>query len=206
MIMNRRPTIVVVSGLPRSGTSMMMQMLAAGGMGVFTDGIRTPDADNPLGYYEREQVKRLGTDVSWIGQAEGKAIKIISPLLVHLPTAYRFKVLFMERPLAEILASQDVMLKRSANSGANRPTQAAMRAYFEDHLTRTKAWLSTVDHMAVRYQPYHDVLANPVRQAEAVAAFLGLPMDIDAMAGAVRQELYRQRLPREALAGADAIR
>jgi hypothetical protein len=203
--MDRRPVIVVVSGLPRSGTSMMMQMLAAGGMRVFTDGTRTPDAGNPLGYYELEKVKRLGADVSWIGQAEGKAIKIISPLLVHLPTAYRFQVLFMERPLAEILASQDVMLKRNANSRANRPTQTAMRAYFEDHLTRTKAWLSTVDHMAVRYQSYHDVLANPARRAEEVVAFLGLPLDIDAMAGAVRQELYRQRLSREARAGVDAI-
>ena len=105
-------TIVVVSGLPRSGTSMMMQMLEAGGMDVLTDGRRTADEDNLKGYYEYEKVKALKTDNSWLPRAGGKAVKIISELLRHLPGTHTYRVIFMRRAMEEILASQDRMLIR----------------------------------------------------------------------------------------------
>ena len=104
--------IVVVSGLPRSGTSLMMQMLEAGGLPILMDDRRPADADNPRGYYEFQPVKTLDKDNSWMAQAEGKAVKVVSLLLYHLPPGHDYKVLFMERTIAEVLASQTAMLKR----------------------------------------------------------------------------------------------
>jgi len=110
-------TITVVSGLPRSGTSMMMQMLGAGGLAVLTDGKRGADADNPRGYYEYEAVKSLGQDASWLASAGGKAVKIVSALLIHLPDGFDYRVIFMRRPIAEVLASQRAMLDRLGHAG-----------------------------------------------------------------------------------------
>src|SRR5687768_8758894 len=106
--------IVVVSGLPRSGTSMAMKMLEAGGLSVVTDGLRTPDEDNPKGYYEDERVKRLHKepDKTWLHEARGKVVKIISFLLKSLPPDHNYKVVLMQRNLREIVASQNKMLAR----------------------------------------------------------------------------------------------
>src|SRR5262249_58261695 len=104
--------IVIVSGLPRSGTSLMMQMLQAGGMPLLTDALRPADADNPNGYWEYEPVKRLQQDNSWIPKAEGKAVKVVSALLPYLPPQHTYKIIFMQRPLQEVMASQTVMLER----------------------------------------------------------------------------------------------
>ena len=104
--------IVVVSGLPRSGTSLMMQMLQAGGMPLLIDDLRPADTDNPNGYWEYEPVKRLQQDNSWIPQAEGKAVKVVSALLQYLPPQHTYKIIFMQRPMQEVLASQTVMLER----------------------------------------------------------------------------------------------
>jgi hypothetical protein len=114
--------IVVVSGLPRSGTSMMMQMLEAGGLPILTDGERVADADNPRGYYEYAPAKRLMTDRTWLPAADGKAVKIVAQLLPYLPPApHRFRVIFMKRDLGEVLASQQVMLANLNKTGARLP-------------------------------------------------------------------------------------
>jgi len=104
--------ITIVSGLPRSGTSLMMQMLAAGGMPVLSDGERKADTDNPKGYLEWERVKQLPKDPSLIAEAEGKVVKVISQLMLSLPDGHEYRIVFMQRPLAEVMKSQDEMLKR----------------------------------------------------------------------------------------------
>jgi hypothetical protein len=172
---------------------MMMQMLKAGGVPILTDGIRAPDEDNPFGYHEMECVKRLGADGAWIVRAEGKAIKVVSPLLAHLPITHAFKVIFMERPLVEVLASQAVMLKRRGLLKDASPSEAEMHGHLEAHLRKIKVWLSGTEHISVRYQNYHDMLTHTAAQAREIAEFLSLPLDIEAMASAVHPELYRQR-------------
>src|SRR5437660_12828449 len=112
--------IIIVSGLPRSGTSLMMQMLENGGVPVVTDHIRTADTDNPRGYYEFEQVKKIKQDASWLPATRGKAVKMVSQLLYDLPTSERYKIIFMERDLDEVLASQEKMLERLGRKAAPR--------------------------------------------------------------------------------------
>ena len=119
--------IIIVSGLPRSGTSLMMQMLASGGIEVLTDNLRTADADNPRGYYEFEKVKQIERDSSWLPQARGKAVKMVSQLLYHLPAGERYRVLFLERDLGEVLLSQEKMLRRLGRPAA--PADEMRRAY-----------------------------------------------------------------------------
>src|SRR6202161_439394 len=132
--------ITIVSGLPRSGTSLMMQMLDAGGLSVLSDGERKADTDNPKGYLEWERIKQLPKDPSLIAEAEGKVVKIISQLILSLPSGHEYRVIFMQRPLPEVLKSQDEMLKRRGTykEGAN---PAAISAAFEKHLREVYAWM-----------------------------------------------------------------
>src|SRR5512139_2049136 len=106
--------VIIVSGLPRSGTSMLMKMLEAGGVPLVTDGVRTPDEDNPKGYYEVERVKDLANeqDKTWLRQSKGKGLKVISYLLKSLPADVNYKVVFIRREIEEVLASQKKMLDR----------------------------------------------------------------------------------------------
>src|SRR5882724_8514008 len=127
--------IVIVSGLPRSGTSLMMQMLQAGGMPLLIDDRRPADADNPNGYWEYEPVKRLQQDNSWIPKAEGKAVKVVSALLQYLPPQYTYKIIFMQRSLQEVLASQAVMLQRRGTQGS-KADDTTLATVFEQHLER----------------------------------------------------------------------
>ena len=115
--------VTVVSGLPRSGTSLMMQMLAAGGVELLIDQIRRADADNPRGYFELEAVKRTRQDASWLDDAAGKAVKVIHLLLRDLPDDREYRVVMMSRDLDEVLASQQAMLARSGKKGANLPPE-----------------------------------------------------------------------------------
>ena len=176
--------IVVVSGLPRSGTSMMMQMLAAGGLPALSDGARTPDAANPRGYYEWEPARALFREPAAIAAARGRAVKVISALLPALAPEHRYRVLLMERDLDEVAASQRAML--AADDGVGP-------AEFARHLARTRAWLAAQPQVATLAVAYRDALAEPRATAERVRAFLGLPLDAAAMAAAVDPALYRVR-------------
>jgi hypothetical protein len=185
--------IVVVSGLPRSGTSLMMQMLQAGGMPLLIDELRPADADNPNGYWEFELVKRLQQDSSWMHKAEGKAVKVVSALLQYLPPQHTYKIIFMQRPMQEVLASQAVMLERRGEQGGKADDQT-LGTVFAQHLDRTEHWLATQTHMTVLYVNYHETMANPEATATRVAQFLDLPLAVDAMARVVDPSLHRQRV------------
>ena len=182
--------ILVVSGLPRSGTSLMMQMLEAGGVEVVTDRVRSADADNPRGYYEFEPVKTIQRDSSWLPAMRGKAFKMVSQLLYDLPSGERYKILFMERDLDETLRSQEQMLARLGRTAA--PREQMVRAYAL-HLERLHAWLALQGNLAVLRVGYRDLLERPREQAERVAAFVGAGLDVERMAGAVDPSLYRNR-------------
>jgi hypothetical protein len=184
--------ITVVSGLPRSGTSLMMQMLAAGGVPVLSDGERRADVDNPKGYLEWERVKQLPRDPGCIAEAEGKAVKVISQLLLWLPSGFEYRVIFLQRPLAEVLASQDEMLR---NRGTFNSTsdQGMISAAFEKHLKQVDSWLTRANGVAWTPVLYHDILREPRVVALRLAEFLASPLDVEAMTRQVDQKLYRQR-------------
>ncbi len=184
--------ITLVSGLPRSGTSMMMHMLVAGGMDVVVDNTRQADEDNPQGYYEFEPVKQLKEDASWLDHAQGKAVKVISGLLYDLPPDKQYKIIFMQRRMQEVLDSQRTMLQRRQSSSA-KPDDSTMRALFEKHLHTTQAWLETQENMDVLYVHYHDILHRPRAQAQRVRQFLGRDLDVEKMVAVVDQSLYRNR-------------
>lgn len=186
--------IVVVSGLPRSGTSMMMRMLAAGGVTVLEDGVRTADVSNPNGYFEFEPVKELDKDgdLTWLPGARGKAVKIISLLLTWLPETYDYRVLFMHRDLDEILASQRAMLVRRGET-ADGADDARMRQLYTSHLQQTERLLAGRRCFRTLHVQYRDVVNAPAAAAERVAAFLDLPLDRAGMATAVDSGLYRNR-------------
>ncbi len=188
--------IVVVSGLPRSGTSMVMKMLEAGGLAVLTDGLRTADEDNPKGYYEVERVKGLAkeTDKGWLTEARGKGIKVISFLLKSLPPGFNYRVVFIRRDLEEVLASQRKMLARRGEAEETPPER--MRALFEDDLWRARFQLKQRPEFETIELDYSAVLARPMEEARRVAAFLGHGLDAEAMAAAVDPQLYRNRASR----------
>jgi Sulfotransferase domain len=185
--------IVVVSGLPRSGTSMMMKMLSAGGLPIVTDGKRVADESNPEGYFELEAVKDLDkdTDRRWLRDARGRGVKILSPLLASLPDSYNYSVIYMLRDLREIIASQDAMLAR-----AGEPTQVttieSLIAEYDAHLRRTRALLVNRACFDTLFVDYADAIAAPREVAERVDVFVG-GLDVDRMADAVNAQLYRQR-------------
>jgi hypothetical protein len=188
--------IIVVSGLPRSGTSMMMQMLAAGGVPVVSDGVREADESNPAGYFELEAVKTLDQpgDRRWLKDARGHAVKIVSALLEHLPESYNYKVIFMERPLAEVLASQDAMLARAQPQiSPDSDSRAALVAEFERHMRRIRAVVLRRPCFDTLPVSHTETIFDPHGAADTVARFLGFRLDLDAMAATVDPRLYRQR-------------
>jgi hypothetical protein len=184
--------ITIVSGLPRSGTSLMMQMLVAGGMAALSDGERQADTDNPRGYLEWERIKQLPNEPALIAEAEGKVVKVISRLLLSLPAGHEYRIIFMQRPLPEVLASQDEMMRRRGTfkPGAN---PAIMTGAFEKHLREVFAWLDSRSNAKGLRIPYHDVLERPKEIGTAIAEFLGVTLDLDAMAQQVDASLYRNR-------------
>ena len=186
-------TIYVVSGLPRSGTSMMMKMLEAGGLSALTDNIRRADDDNLQGYYEFERVKAMKDgDTAWVGEAQGKVIKVISALLESLPAGYYYKVIFMEREMMEILASQRKMLERRGKPG-NPAEDGKFADLYGKHLEKVKAWLARQENMKVLYVRYNEMLKAPAALAGGVAEFLGIPVDVRAMSEVPQEQYYRQR-------------
>lgn len=184
--------IVVVSGLPRSGTSMMMQMLEAAGLQIVTDNLRQADGDNPRGYFEDERVKKLKEDSSWLAQCRGKVLKVISLLLFDLPPDQHYRILFMEREIKEVLASQKVMLERRGEK-TDQASDEVLATKFAKHLQQVKEWMAVQNHIEVLYVNHRDVLADPRQQAERVCRFLDLSPQAESAAQVVERSLYRQR-------------
>lgn len=183
--------ITIVSGLPRSGTSMMMRMLDAGGMDVVVDHMRKPDEDNPVGYYEFEKVKKIKEDVSWLDGVKDKVVKMISVLLYDLPSNNHYKVIFMKRNMQEILASQRRMLERRGTEDEN--SDEKMERFFQKHIAEIEGWLRTQAHIDVLYVDYNDAVKDPMKSAQQVNAFLDNTLNMEKMAAAVDKLLYRNR-------------
>jgi hypothetical protein len=188
------PSIIVVSGLPRSGTSMMMKMLSAGGLELATDNIRTADEDNPKGYFELERVKELdkGGDKCWLGEYRGKVVKIISFLLRELPNDFHYKVIFMHRNFEEIIASQNKMLVRRGEP-TDEANDEKMIQLYRKHLRKVKFMLESGGNFSAIDASYRDILDRPVEHAARIAEFIGMDLDSDKMVGAVDRQLYRNR-------------
>ncbi len=190
---SERNEIIVVSGLPRSGTSMMMMMLDAGGIEILTDNVRTADVDNPKGYYEFERVKSLSKgDTQWLPQAQGKAVKIISSLLKFLSPEYRYKIIFMRRRIDEIMASQSRMIDNRQENSARVP-DAEMSNLYEKHLQATLAWLKGEDYIEHIEISYNDILREPENTLSALPSFLEYPLDTDRIISTIDRSLYRQK-------------
>jgi len=184
--------ITIVSGIPRSGTSLMMQMLSAGGVPLLTDMSRIRDQNNPRGYCEWEPVKSLFRAPEVIAAAEGKAVKVISSLLPALSNRYQYRVIFMNRPLAEIVASQNKMLERLGKEVPSTPVESVITS-FERHLDEMRVWLAKQRNIAVLYIEYASVLEKPEQIARTVSLFLGKVLDVKAMSGQVEQSLYHEK-------------
>lgn len=190
---NNQQQVIIVSGLPRSGTSLMMQILEAGGLEIVTDQVRTPDDDNPKGYYEFERVKKLNDgDSGWLESAQGKVVKVISALLEHLPPAYGYKVIFMQRKMDEVLASQRQMLIRRGEP-SDKVSDEKMAESFNKHLAKITSWLDQQPNIEVLYVRYGELLSNPRENIEKVLRFLDMPLDLQAMLAVPDKTLYRQR-------------
>jgi len=174
----------------------MMQMLAAGGMQVLSDGERQADADNPRGYFEWERIKLLPKEPDSIAEAEGKVVKVISQLLFALPASREYRLVFMQRPLAEVVASQAEMIRRRGTTGANL-APAALMAGLGAHLNQVNAWLRNNANISVHRVEHHDVLGEPLRVSEAIQQFLNSPLDVVAMSQQIDTSLYRHRSPSE---------
>lgn len=184
--------VTIVSGLPRSGTSMMMQMLDKGGIPALTDQIRVADEDNPKGYYEFEAVKKTKQDASWLKQARGKVVKMVYRLLGDLPPDYTYKVVYMRRKLEEVIASQNVMLDRSGKQGGGLSDDKLL-AVFRAEIDKSNKWLAEQPNFEVLYINYNEMLSNPAPQVAKINEFLGGGLDTQAMLAVVDPTLYRQR-------------
>ena len=187
-----RGFIIIVSGLPRSGTSLMMGMLQAGGLPVLTDSIRQADEDNPRGYFEYEIVKKLDADKTWMAAAHGKAVKIISALLIKLPPDYPYRIIFMRRNIQEILASQRQMLIRRGQPD-DSAKDSDFAVLFERHLQQVAQWLTRQANMSVLYVDYGQLVGAPIEHVHTINTFIGGWLDEDKMIGVIDPKLHRQR-------------
>lgn len=187
----RGPAIVVVSGLPRSGTSMMMRMLEAGGILSLSDGKREPDVDNPFGYYEDQRALDLAgaSDKLWVRQARGRALKVISHLLPHLPDEHVYDVILMRRELDAVIASQNRMLERRGEE--NPLDDAETRGRFERHLAGVRRMLARAPQFRCLELDFAATLRDPRAVAGEISRFLGRPLDVAAMAAAVDPSVSR---------------
>jgi hypothetical protein len=184
--------IVVVSGLPRSGTSMMMKMLSEGGLHTVVDNLREADEDNPNGYFEIEDVKALKDGQSkWIYDARGKVVKVISYLLEFLPEDLTYDVIFMDREIHEVLASQKKMLER--RNEVSTISDEDMEKQYREHLKAVKYWLPRRPNMRVMYVKYNEMVKSPETLVPAIINFLEIPLNAEAMKAVPNPSLYRNR-------------
>jgi hypothetical protein len=191
--MASKEPIIVVSGLPRSGTSMMMKMLESGGLKILTDNLREADANNPKGYYEFERVKKLKEgDFAWLPDATGKVVKIVTGLITFLPADFSYKVLFMQRDLKEVLSSQRKMLGRLGKADDNIPDDKMAKIY-QEHLKHVDTWLAKQPNIEALYVNYNAMVRDPTESLVKINAFLGAEMNVDVMANVVDKELYREK-------------
>lgn len=190
--MKQQPFITIVSGLPRSGTSMMMQVIEAGGVPALTDNLRTRDEDNPQGYYEFEPVKKTKEDPSWVPGARGKVVKMVYRLLYDLPGDQEYRVIFMRRNIDEVLASQKIMLQRSGKQGA-AISDERLKELFVGELEKFEHWIATRKNFSILSVDYSDMVASPGEQCRRINEFLGGVLDGDRAAAAVDPSLYRNR-------------
>jgi hypothetical protein len=186
------PFVTVVSGAPRSGTSLMMQMLGAGGMELLTDGARRADRDNPRGYFELEAVRRLPADAEWLERAMGRAVKLVHVLVPRLPTDRSYRILLMRRNWREVLASQRVMLEHSGGAPEG-PSEERLAEIFDAQLAEVERWAALRPQADLLDVDYNALVGDPLRAARRIVAFLDGELDPDDMAAAVLPSLYRQR-------------
>ena len=184
--------ITIVSGLPRSGTSMMMRMLEAGGVPALIDNIRTADEDNPRGYYEFEPVKKTKEDPSWLNTAGGKVVKMVYRLLYDLPASHTYWIIFMRRNLDEVIASQDVMLARRGRGGSDM-TKEKLVALFDKQLGDFDEWVRKQPNFKMLYVSYNETMQDPRPTVRALNEFLGGKLNTAAMEKVIEPQLYRQR-------------
>jgi len=184
--------VTVVSGLPRSGTSLAMQMIHAGGIPALTDGQRTSDDSNPRGYFELERVKQLKQDKSWLDDAAGKVVKVIHLLLAELPDDRPYRVVFMQRDLREVVQSQATMLARSGRAGGQLAPERLIAVY-EQQLKTVEQWLAARPNFSVLRVPYAQLVSDPAAVVPTVNAFLGGTLDEARMRAAVDPGLHRNK-------------
>jgi hypothetical protein len=190
---NHPQFITIVSGIPRSGTSLMMSMLAAGGLEVLTDNIRISDDDNLNGYFELEEVKKLlKGEHAWVDESHGKVVKVISTLLPYLPSGYRYRIIFMRRAMKEILASQRRML---INRGENpdKVSDDQMAVFYEKNGQQIERWIDSQDNATRIDISYNQLMENPKPLIAKINMFLGSGLDEKKMLGVIDPVLYRQR-------------
>ncbi len=188
--MRKTEAIIIVSGLPRSGTSLMMQMLHAGGMPVLTDNMRTADTSNPRGYFELEAVKQTRVNAAWLADAPGRAVKVIYRLLYDLPENLEYRVLFMRRELRQVVASQQAMLGKIAASDAENQR---LMAIFQRELDAVDLWLKGRSNFTVLDVPHEQLINNTLHQVRQIKAFVNHSLDAAAMCAAVDPQLYRRK-------------
>lgn len=186
--------ITVVSGLPRSGTSLMMQILDANGFTIVADHVRRPDESNPRGYFEYEKVKSLMKDNCWMGEAEGKAIKIITQLVSFLPSDFFYHILFMERNIDEIISSQEKMLERSNVKRNNPVNRDILKKTFLQHTERTKHWIEAQNNMRLVNVSYKGLVTNTCVEIEKINAKLSIMLNTETSLRVVAPELHREKL------------
>lgn len=187
-----RTFLAIVSGLPRSGTSMMMRMVDEGGIPALTDNIRKADIDNPKGYYEFEPVKRTRQDPSWLEQAPGKVVKMVHLLLLDLPKTQEYRVIFMRRKLEEVVKSQNVMLEHKGKSAQGLADEQVM-ALFRQQIRQIEDYMQANTNFKCLQVDYNQLLANPGPCVERINEFLGGGLDTGKMLQVVDPTLYRQR-------------
>lgn len=188
-----RDYLTIVSGLPRSGTSMMMRMIDAGGIPALIDHVRKADEDNPEGYYEFEAVKKTKKDASWLDDAAGKVVKMVHLLLLDLPLTMEYRVVFMRRRLEEVIRSQNVMLERKGKD-TGKLTDEQVINVFKSQMDKVDAYARQHgQHFKMLYVDYNEVVKNPAPAVHAVNTFLGGDLNSAAMLEVVDPKLYRQR-------------